>query len=442
MANAFGNVSQTRTSSGLWVRLLIAAAAVSVVVEGYYAVFWRKNDYSVHLIYGGFFLDGQPFKTDGATAFYPLGRLWLNASLATLDYHAGRALCYLAAVLSLGLTFRMWSELVRPAVPLLPEGKRAAAVGWTVAVLLPYLIRDLDECGLQLGLLFFLTAAGYALAHGRKTQCGFWLGAAVVYKATPLLFLPLLLWKREWRAAAATVGFAVLLSLLPATYLGWDETIAAQRFWFSRAGAILENQEAYPSVPGIEPPKTQNVSLKALLARYLTTYPAGHPLYIDHPAFVQFGRLSPTAAKRAVTAVILILGGVIAWRMRNRWDHPHDDATFAPQWAVACLFAALLSPLCWRQHLVMAIPCAYLAAAERLSSPAQPLWRRRLIVAAACAILFSRREVIGRELSHVLLTYKLDTIAVLGYGLLCLTLATPAAAAASSQPAGDTRRAA
>lgn len=413
--------------------LLLGVAAVAVLVEGYYAVFWRKNDYSVHVIYGAFFLDGQPFKTDGATAFYPLGRLWLNASLASFDYYVGRTLCYLAAVLSLGLTLRMWSELARPAVPL-PDEKRTAAIGWTLAVLLPYLIRDLDECGLQLLLLFFLTSAGYAFAHGKKTFTGFWLGTAIVYKATPLLFLPLLVWKREWRAAAATVAFTAVLSLLPATYLGWGATIDGHRFWFSRAGGILENQEAYPSVPGIEPPKTQNVSLKALLARYLETYPPGHPLYVEHPAFLQFGSLSPELAKKAVTGLILLLGAGIAWRMRRRWERPLENANFAAEWAVACLFAALMSPLCWRQHLVMAVPCAYLVARERLAPLAPRGWRQWLTVAAACVILFSRREIIGRDLSHVLLTYKLDTLAVLSYGLLCLTLAKPAKAACTAAP--------
>lgn len=404
--------------------LLLAVAAVAVLIEAFYGIFWRQNDYSVHILYGKFFLEGKPYQTDGATAFYPLGRLWLNASLASLEYYTGRTLCYVAAVVSLGLTFRMWSELARPTVPL-PARKQSAAFGWTVAVILPYLIRDLDECGLQLMLLFFLTAAGYTFAHDRKTQSGFWLGLAVVYKATPLLFLPLLLWKREWRAAGSMLAFATALSLLPATYLGWNDTVAAHRFWFDRAGGILEEQQAYPSVPQIEAPKVQNVSLKALLARYLETYPPGHPLYVDHPLFTQFGNLSPGVAKLAVTAMILVLGAGIAWRMRRRWNRPLDDRHFAAEWAVACLFAALMSPLCWRQHLVMVIPCAYLIARERLGPQAAGGWRKTLPIIAACVILLTRREIIGDELSHVLLTYKLDTLAVLSYGLLCLTLPHP-----------------
>lgn len=439
MAPAFGSFYRRWSSPPRLTGLLLSLVALALLVEGYYAVFWRKNDYSVHVVYGGYFLDGQPYRTDEATtAFYPLGRLWLNAGMASLEYHTGRAICYVAAVLSLGLTFRMWTELARAALPL-ADDKRTAAIAWTVAILVPYLIRDLDECGLQLLLLFYLTAAGYAFAHGRKTQCGFWLAVAVVYKATPLLFLPLLLWKREWKAAAATVAFTGVLSLLPATYLGWDATIEAHQLWLSRAGGILENQGAYPSVPGIEPPKPQNVSLKALVARYLETHPPGHPLHVEHPLFVQFGALGPRAAKSAVTGVILLLGAGIAWSMRRSWDRPLENRRFAPEWAVACLFAALMSPLCWRQHLVMAIPCAYLVARERLAPFAPRGWRQWTVIAAACVILFTRREVVGRDLAHVLLTYKLDTLAVLSYGLLCLTFAAPRAAAEATVA---TRRAA
>jgi hypothetical protein len=147
-----------------WILLVIGMIAVAI--ESYYAIVKRTNDYSVHLAYGRFFLEGSPFRSDGATAFYPLGRLWLNASLASFEYYLGRTICYLAAVVSLGVTFRIWSELAARAVPL-PDEKRTAAIGWTVAILLPILLRDLDECGLQLLLLFFLSAAGYAFAHGR-----------------------------------------------------------------------------------------------------------------------------------------------------------------------------------------------------------------------------------------------------------------------------------
>ncbi|MDQ3330861.1 MAG: glycosyltransferase 87 family protein, partial [Planctomycetota bacterium] len=367
-------------------RVLIGVAAVVVLVQGYRAVFVRTNDYDVHLEYGRFFLEGEPFKSDGATAFYPLGRLWMNASFASIEYYTGRALCYVAAIVSLGVTLRMWGELAARAVPM-AANKRTAAIGWTVAVLLPFIIRDLDECGLQLLLLFFLTSAGYAFAHGWKRLSGFWLGFAIVYKAAPLLFLPLLIWKREWRAAGWTIVFTIVLSTLPATYLGWQETGAAQRTWFSRAAGILRNQQAYPSAPGIEQPKPQNVSLKALIARYLRTYPPGHSLHVDHPLFFQFGRMSERVAAATVMGVVLALGAVIAWRMRRPWETPLANADFAPEWAVACLFVAIMSPLCWRQHLVMALPCAYLVARERLSATASTGWRKWVPVLAAIPFL-------------------------------------------------------
>ena len=416
--------------------LLIAAAAAVVAVEGVYAVFKRTNDYNVHLWYGNWFLEGRPYSAPGA-GFYPLGRVWFDAGFASVEYYTGRAFCYVAALAGLGLSLVMWRRLSGAAAPL-PEGKAAAAAWWTVLVLAAFLVRDLDECGLHLLLLFFLSAAGYARMHGRSAATGFWLAVAVVYKATPLLFLPLLVWKREWRTAGWTVAFTAALSLLPATYLGWNETLSAHRAWFVRTADILGKQEAYPSSPGFEPPKQQNVSLRAAFARFVESHPPGHPLRLDHPLFVQPGNLPPRQAKAAVMGLTLLLGAAIAWRMRRQWSagpvRPGGavSADFAPEWAVACLFTSLMSPVCWRQHLVLALPCVYLVARERLRPGAVGGWRKWFPAVAGAVFLLAHRTVIGTDLAHVAVSYKLDTFGLLGFTLLALTLPRPDAAETAS----------
>lgn len=415
-------------------RWLALVAAVAVVIAGIYGIFLRTNDFSVHLRYGESFLWGNPYGFNDGTPFYPLGRLWFNAGLASLNYYASRALCYMAAIAGLALTMVMWQRMAAAAAPL-PKEKWVPAIAWTLFVLSALIIRDLDECGLQLFLLFFLTAGGYCLVNRWHALSGFWIATAIVYKATPVLFLPLLIWKREWRAAAWTMVFTVVLSLLPATYLGWQPMLDAHAFWLERASGILDDQGAYPFVPGIEPPKVQNESLKALLARYTASYPEDHPIYVDHPLFFQFSPLSDQQAKPVVMGLILLLGAAIAWRMRGGWPRPKENPQFAADWATACLFAALMSPLCWRQHLVMAIPCAYLVARERLRPGASGGWRKWLPVVAGVILLGTRREIVGDELGIVLLSYKLDTLAVLFYVVLALTLPSRnLAAGAAAEP--------
>ena len=401
-------------------RVLLGMALLIVSVESVYALVLRMNDFDVHVRFGSYFLDGEPYRLDhGSISFYPLARTAFDGMLAGLGTYPAKILCFIAAVASLVYIARTWIRLARPLIPL-PADRELPAVALTVLTLFPFLIRDLDECGLQILLLAGLTAALDAFQRGRKLVCGLWLGAAIVYKATPLLFLPLLVWKREWKAAGWTALFTVLWSLTPALYLGWNEMVVQQQNWLTMSQSILSKQAAYPSVPGIEEPKIQNVSLRAGIARYLETWPAGHPLNVDHPWFFQFGNLDPVTAKRVVMVAILLLGTLVALRMRKPWVDPPQNWNLLAEWGTACVFVALMSPICWRQHLITALPCAYLAVRSNLAQKMN--WRWGAVALVTVIVLCSRREVIGRDLAHVVLTYKLDTLAVLLLSGLALSL--------------------
>ena len=118
-------------------------------------------------------------------------------------------------------------------------------------------------------------------------------------------------------------------------------------------------------------------------------------MFVRHPLFVQFGDLSPEAAKATVTGVILLLGAGIAWRMRRRWGRPLADPEFAPQWAIACLFAALMS--------------LGLVAAVLTWNPTLPVWLRRLNEASFW-IYLAHHPVVG--LAHIALAPTTLTPAV------------------------------
>ena len=156
----------------------------------------------------------------------------MNAALALAPYRLTRAIVYCLALAGLLACYRIWSGLAartnQPGAQATGATTRAAAM-LAVILLLPYVIRDLDECGLQLILLFLLTMAAWALSRGKSVQTGFWLGTAVCYKMTPLLFLPFLLWKRQWSAAASMAVFFLLWCAAPALYSGWQHNLEATR---------------------------------------------------------------------------------------------------------------------------------------------------------------------------------------------------------------------
>src|SRR5262249_12878106 len=145
---------------------------------------------------------------------------------AWLPYRLNRALWLVATCVGLAWCVRFWSRVggdaterwLGPAsVPLVVSGSD--------------ILRDMAERGLQLALLCLVTAALVALVRGRAAWCGMWLGLATVYKVMPLVFLPYLVWKRQWKAALSMAAAVCVFSLLPGLYLGWQTNLQLHNQW-------------------------------------------------------------------------------------------------------------------------------------------------------------------------------------------------------------------
>jgi hypothetical protein len=432
----------------------VLVLAVALAVEGYLAIFVRNNDFSIHHGMGKGWLAGDPLQA--MQNHYLLGRGLINALTAWLPYRLDRALHFVTAVGLLVLTFAWWDRLANDRRPL-NRGRAFAAAILTLLLVGGYVQRDLDDCGLQLLLLFFLTAGGCALMAGSALHCGFWLGLAATYKVTPLIFLPFLIWKRQWRAAAWMAAFFVGLNLAPTLYLGWDTTIRCHEHWLQFNAQNLALPD--PSQTLIEPPRHLNQGLAVAIARFLQTHPPGHPLWLDHPWFVQPGDLEPATAKWAVQLVLAGLGLLFAWRFRRRFavtpqrsrDHtpsplagegrgggmfaladaspPHFNpppqggrGPLAPEWAAVTVLCAILSPLCWLQHLALIVPCIFLWCRAWIGGSPIPRWHRPVLAGLALCTVLVHREFVSRDLYELLVSYKVHTLAVLLAILLVLTL--------------------
>lgn len=400
-------------------RAALALLIVIALAEGYVAVAVRRNDLITHRDMGTAFLEGEPYKY--AQEIYPLPRVMLNVLLAVGPVYPTRLVCYLLALAALVGCYAMWRRMADVSGEA-PQGIDAAAGLGAALLTLPFLLRDLDDCGLQTFLLFFLTAAGFALQRGGGCRAGFWLATAAIYKATPLLFLPFLLWKRQWKPALATAVFALLWCIAPAAFLGVEKTLECHGRWLGRALKLGTARQAYPSQLDLEEPKVYNLSLQAAVARYLETYPPGHPLYLDHPAFLQPGDLPAETAYGVVRGVGLLLALLLAWRFRRRWRRTAAGQDLAAEWAAVCLLCAILSPVCWKQHLVLILPAAYLSLRGVLSQTRLRKWRLAALLGVASVFLLSRHFVVGGAWADVLLSYKVDTYAILVLLLLVLTL--------------------
>src|SRR5439155_20900410 len=86
-----------------------------------------------------------------------------------------------------------------------------------------------------------------------------------------------------------------------------------------------------------------------------------------------------------------------------------------------CVFCALLSPLCWKQHLVLALPVVLLVTWRFLVSDRAQGALGVFLAASAAVVWLSRHGMVGRETSVLLMSYKLDTLVI----LLATWLASP-----------------
>ncbi|HSF68258.1 MAG TPA: glycosyltransferase 87 family protein [Nitrospiraceae bacterium] len=393
---------------GVLIVLFFAYAAIT-------GIFFRRNDFSVHFDWG------QRFWTEGARAIgadrYLLGRLLFDGLLGLMNYYVARAVVFFAAVAALWRSVVMWKTLASEAWSI-PASAVSLFATISVVMLGPYILRDLDDCGLQILLLFFLTKAIWLLRSSDYFASGMWFGIAASYKTAPIICLCFLIWKREWKTVAWAACCLLVLNLcLPALFIGWVAAVDANARVLALATRVASPSTAVVVVEDAEKP--QNQSLSSVLSRYLETVPSDHPSYIDHPLFKQFGDL-PSSQAAIVSKIVLAMGGFwLAWRWRRPWSEKGGMDRYAVEWAGVMLLIALLSPVCWLQHLVLMFPMMLIVTSSLMLDERTGHWRWATFAVTAFITLFLHQMILGKSLGILLLSYKVHAFAALfGLGLL------------------------
>jgi len=404
------------------------ALAVMCLIQGYLGVFVRDNDFSWHMDQGRLFLTGRP--ADVERCWYPLARYAWDASLAMLPGRAARATNLALSAAALAATLMMWRRMLAARWPI---ERRVARRATLVALLLasPFLRRDFDDCGSHLLFLFLLSATVYCCAQERSGWAGVFGGLATCYKPTAALLWPFLIWKGRWKAAATMPVVFITLNLAPAMFLNWDQTIRYHR----KTAAVYQRAAANRDflANGIEPARHENQSLTFAIARYLQYVPPGHELFLNHRMFVQFGELTPEAAGAVINAIRFAIAAWFAWRTRPKTsfvkpsDSGGDRGSFAAEAAGIFVLVAILSPLCWKQHLVLLLPALMTATRVAAYRGTQFIDRLLAIAFAAAGVLLSK-DVFGRELAAVAASYKIDAILAFSLFVRVVLLATVPAA--------------
>jgi hypothetical protein len=275
----------------------------------------------------------------------------------------------------------------------------------------------MPECGVNLALVALSWLAVECWTRHRDWAGGWFLGLAISLKCTPALFLAWFLWKRQWKFALATTLAMVVFSLSPLLVMGpksYADTLAqwAGHVW----RGVGQANPAY-GVLGDEP--LQNLSLRPALARYFTVLPEGHRSRIDHSLYFDLGTFSPEAAGWIIKGVLLALVVGVALVFR-RPILRRDDPRWLWEAAAVSVLMLLLSPITWGQHCVALFPAFYLMMHRRVAGHPFPMWTKAVLWAYIAGILLLNREVIGKDLTYLLDSYRMPTLFLLG--LLAATL--------------------
>jgi len=358
--------------------ILFALALYAVI--GFFVWIRRAGDFAGYLVVGELVLANRHLYIgpDTAPNTWPPFFSLLCVPLALL----ARLSPYLARGLWLCLNFLcLWWAL--SAIARLVYGRRLrwSSEAFSLAappMLVPFLITDRFTSSnfdhLQINIvLFALTLAGLiAIRSGRWFAGGAAVGFAAAVKVMPVVFLPYLLWRREWRGFWAASVTAAVCSLSPVLVFG------PQRFW----EYVIAWREKVAAGWGVG---KMNQSVWAMWDRWLGhgMVPFGTPGVNDVP---ESGSPMVTAA---VVGTVLAFA-LLAWR---RWRHrPQGAWQTAAEWSVVFAASALCSPVTWKAYLVvLLLPHTLLFAAYQHSEPASRI--RRLtgatLLLAASANFFS-----------------------------------------------------
>jgi hypothetical protein len=175
------------------------------------------------------------------------------------------------------------------------------------AICLPFLW-DMFDLGQPNLMLLAIVLAGLALLRAERPMgAGAMFGAAAALKAFPAAILPYLIWRRRWRAAAATILFAAAFLLLaPAPFRGFDRNLGDVRTWVS--GMVLSASEKGFGQRPEQNWSWKNNSLIAVTHRFVrpVNFEGEDPSLA--PVRVNFLNLTYEEANLAVLALAILIG--------------------------------------------------------------------------------------------------------------------------------------
>jgi len=234
----------------------------------------------------------------------------------------------------------VYGENVRVRVLPRPKGLSLGSAAVAIPLLLTsrFILATFDHVQADI-FNFALTLSGVYLIGSRRPLAGGGLiGVAAAVKLMPGIFIPYLVLRRRWAAAAGAVGGWAAATLAPAVVYGWDRNILFWREWRAQM----------PWGWGVN---QLNQSMYAMCDRYLGG--KGAPwsdAYLAKVVIFPSGEPVPFLATLAIIGA-LILAAVILFRGD---EDPASPASLV-EYSAVFLASALFCPLTWKSYLVVSL---------------------------------------------------------------------------------------
>ncbi|MEN6404918.1 MAG: glycosyltransferase family 87 protein [Thermoguttaceae bacterium] len=369
----------------------------------------RDGDFTGYTIAGNLQMEGRDAYRDAPTVCpWPPLFYWCCVPLAWASNHSfvgARWVWLLSAWAALGWTMFLIVRLVYDrrlmlARPPTVSRDEVLDVGDS-EVWLPLLLCSVWIASnfqyLQVNIFIFALAITGLWFHRRgcELRAGVFLGAGAALKVLPICFVPYFLWRRQWKAALATGGFAVGWSLLPAVTLGWRGLVDRLQTWHEILGKDLSVGAA-------------NLSIYAMFDRWIGQ---GLTPFVSPGSFAFLHPSHHPAVVWAAVALILPIALVGAWLFRGPYDRTSRTAT--AEWSTVFLAAALFGSLTWKHYLVVLLLPMTLFVATWRDERVDEGFRRRLRLLTWLAFLPSlsgANDLIGSPLAMRLQTGSLLTL--------------------------------
>lgn len=237
--------------------------------------------------------------------------------------------------------------------------------------------------------IFALLMAGcVAMSRGRYFRAATWIGFAAAFKATPLLFAPYLMVRRQWLAGIWVILFAIALNLTPDLV----HRPADGRFWLTHWTEQYIVPMAKPNfVPGDwKNTLNNNQSFGGAANRWLGTR------WTDEVR--PTGTTSTGQTRELFLALCLVAGLPAAWVMLRRISKSVGGVDRAAiECGIVLLMMLLLSPNSSRAHFCIMYLPAFCLARLAVRSDCGKLLRWTLALAIAASLLSIHLRLPGTQ---------------------------------------------